>query len=830
MNIDTRPRAVIFGAGVTGLTVAHELAVRGFAVRVFEKLQDSTAPEPTPQVGGLARTQWARVPQPRELKAPGSETIRATPVVVIPERLTFEAGQDKLTEDQIKRVKQAGARIKETTRVGKIEYGEKAGVLDRIQILATTYDELESLARTRCELVRRILLEYEIDEARIELLPLGDATCDDRFLSEDERRALWFEVPEMRLPGEHGYRFFPSFYWHLFDTMKRTPLLETQRRTDLHVAKTKAEVNEHVTKLLAAKNSGGEPPKVRVRRLNEAEDGTAVRAGALTAFDNLRSLPQHALAYEHAKQPPIVLDRQRPRSFEAVRRLIDVSLRFLGCTLDDIGLFTLKIFQYMTSCEARREAHGEGSWLDFLDIGRFSESFQKAIDRWPKALIALSASECDARTHGDITVQLLLDLLRGGADEGGPERPAAFTDGALVGPTSEAWLDPWRQYLTRMLNVAFKKGEIEKIKYADGKLSVTGPGIQTGDKDYLVLCTPVESLRDILDESVLAAADWEPRPSADGAAQPSDLRRAATLLERPWQNDHAPTGMLRNFAGVQFFLEQDLFWVHGHTYFPSSPWGISSVSQASLRHAQPGWKEGYGGIVSVDIGIMDEPRKPTPWECTAHRFAHEVWNQLKVGVEIRVDKEHGATVPALVPRPIYYHVDQNLEFAEGNGVLEGNRAPFLIPLVNTWDRRPGEPRRSGRRPGYQVHFGRLVLAGTYMKTFTRLTTMESANESGRHAVNAILWHRGQQLLAADGQGDGSGTEVNPSPGSPCDIFPLEDRELPDLAFLKELDQELIDRGLPHFVEILGVDDLRSASAVEAIVTRVTAMTGALGRR
>ena len=827
MSIDTRPRAVIFGAGVTGLTVAHELAVRGFVVTVFEKLQDSTAPEPTPQVGGLARTQWARVPQPRGLKAPGSETIRATPVVVIPERLTFAAGQAELTQDQIKRVKQAGAHIKETTRVGKIEYGEKAGVLDRIQILATTYDELESLARTRCELVRRILLEYEIDEARIELLPLGDATCDDRFLSDDERRALWFEVPEMRLPGEHGYRFFPSFYWHLFDTMKRTPLLETQRRTDLHVAKTKAEVNEHVTKLLAAKNSEGEPPKVRVRRLNEAEDGTAVRAGALTAFDNLRSLPQHALAYEHAKQPPIVLDRQRPRSFEAVRRLIDVSLRFLGCTLDDIGLFTLKIFQYMTSCEARREVYGEGSWLDFLDTGRFSESFQKAIDRWPKALIALSASECDARTHGDITVQLLLDLLRGGADEGGPERPAAFTDGALVGPTSEAWLDPWRRYLKRELGVVFKKGEIQRIEYTDNELRVTGQGIQTGKEDYLVLCTPVESVRDILDESVLAAADREHRASADGDAGPSDLRRAANLLEKPWQSEHAPTGMLRNFAGVQFFLKQDLFWVHGHTYFPDSGWGISSVSQASQRHGQPGWKEGYGGVVSVDIGIMDEPRKPTPWECTAHRFADEVWNQLKVGVEIRVDKEHGATVPALIPRPIYYHVDQNLEFAEGNGVLEGNRAPFLIPLAGTWERRPGMPQRQDKKPGYQVHLKRLVLAGTYMKTFTRLTTMESANESGRHAVNAILWHSGARSRGGHGSGDGSGYLANPSLGSPCDIFPLEDRELADLAFLKELDEALFERGLPHFVEILDVDELGSVDALDAVLARVTSMAGTL---
>src|SRR5262249_42441945 len=33
-------------------------------------------------------------------------------------------------------------------------------------------------------------------------------------------------VVETRLPGEHGYRFFPAFYRHLFDTMHRTPILD----------------------------------------------------------------------------------------------------------------------------------------------------------------------------------------------------------------------------------------------------------------------------------------------------------------------------------------------------------------------------------------------------------------------------------------------------------------------------------------------------------------------------------------------------------------------------------------------------------------------------
>ncbi len=52
----------VYGAGIAGLTAAHELIERGFTVRVIE-------PEPDPvnagecDVGGMARTQWSRVPR-----------------------------------------------------------------------------------------------------------------------------------------------------------------------------------------------------------------------------------------------------------------------------------------------------------------------------------------------------------------------------------------------------------------------------------------------------------------------------------------------------------------------------------------------------------------------------------------------------------------------------------------------------------------------------------------------------------------------------------------------------------------------------------------------
>src|SRR5262245_30517368 len=56
-----RKKVVIFGGGVTGLSAAHELIERDFDVVVVEEREDRLRPG-QPDLGGMARTQWARVP------------------------------------------------------------------------------------------------------------------------------------------------------------------------------------------------------------------------------------------------------------------------------------------------------------------------------------------------------------------------------------------------------------------------------------------------------------------------------------------------------------------------------------------------------------------------------------------------------------------------------------------------------------------------------------------------------------------------------------------------------------------------------------------------
>src|SRR5256885_7445705 len=88
-----------------------------------------------------------------------------------------------------------------------------------------------------------------------------------------------------------------------------------------------------------------------------------------------------------------------------------------------------------------------------------------------------------------------------------------------------------------------------------------------------------------------------------------------------------------------------------------------------------------------------------------------------------------------------------------------------------------------------------------MATYTRLTTMEAANESGRHAAAAILY----KMLASE-QRDPSGQPIGLVGNFPM-IWRIEDYEPDDLRFAKELDSGLVAANLPHALDILGVTEL-----------------------
>ena len=132
---------------------------------------------------------------------------------------------------------------------------------------------------------------------------------------------------------------------------------------------------------------------------------------------------------------------------------------------------------------------------------------------------------------------------------------------------------------------------------------------------------------------------------------------------------------------------------------------------------------------------------------------------------------------------------------------------------NVWQARHG---------GFQVHNNSVVFAGTWTKTFTRMTSMEAACESGRHAVNAILdhyiwvgirrhrpsWARRRSTGAPRTASSTKGLSVpvrQPSPaGDYCFVFDLENREPFDMRRLRNLDSGYARAGYPHPLDMLGL--------------------------
>ncbi|AUX33509.1 MULTISPECIES: NAD(P)-binding protein [Sorangium] len=283
----------------------------------------------------------------------------------------------------------------------------------------------------------------------------------------------------------------------------------------------------------------------------------------------------------------------------------------------------------------------------------------------------------------------------------------------------------------------------------------------------------------------------------------------------------APGDRLQTFTGVQYYFDQDFKLVRGHVYFPDTEWGLSAVSQSQFwvgKHFD-GITPRIRGVLSVDIGSCCRRSSFTGkslMDSSPDEIQREVWRQIKDS--LRTIRGAAAPVTSLpLPEPLYYHLDSNLVFA--GSALRANRTPFLINRVGDWDNRPRcmpwVPGRSklgnGERTdgtglwqaphgGYRVHEDKVVFCGSYMRTFTRMNTMEAANESGRHAVNAILDHMASTHRSEDLERAGI-------TGDYCDIWDIEEHELDDLAFFKRVDEMLFRAGKPHIADILQFDKL-----------------------
>jgi len=738
-----KKKVTVFGAGITGLTAAHELAIRGFDVTVYEPNLNHHLGQRTLDrgIGGMARSQFA-------------------------------VDDESTQEQELEELRPSSDFLRDATLEFSIVKGEAHLVEARP---ADAVDKFVRLVRTLAD--RKLLSKLTILLPGDGSVSLDAADKDPRFkwlaarvkpwVKEDvlfskcvmtnqqpmpRENMVLFNTGFHILAAEHGFRFFPSFYRHLHDTMRRTPILEPRQQ----------EV----------------PGRSTFDNLVAVESLGFARGGEVTSF---------------------LLPRRPTASFEELRDNLAKMLGELEYSTEDLARFTLKLFQYMTSCTDRRAAEYEDiSWSDFVELESYSPVMREHLESGPQMMASLRGSKSDARTQGTIVVQLLLDQLRSG---GSP-------DSTLAGPTNGMWFDHWHEYLISQ-GVEFARGALTELRWVGGKLVPIVDGKTPIDDGYVVIAIPLE------ETAALAAK---------GERLPPDVMRAARFLGAEVKSFASDSDYpLRHMSGIQFYFETEVRFWSGHTQYLDSEWGLTSISQPQFWYRKRNTSDFYRSILSVDIGIWDREtvrgQRPvregrpirtlaksdeplTASTCTPTELAREVWSQI----EDHHDESFAATYgdDARVPVPRFFSLDQALVFNEEG--LDGNRYPYLVNVAGQYGRRPGKLATSKPKAAanYEVSHDRFVLAGTHMQTYTRITSMEAANESARHAVNAILKHSG---LACDR----------------CEIWDPEDHELPDLQWLKDLDQALFERGLPHLAKILDWNELPRISMAD--VSRVLAKKG-----
>jgi hypothetical protein len=848
-----------------------------------------------PAVGGVARTQWAYIPSDKPADGPEAPIARALPFVRHP---TFDLSVDEVAaldaspdapgwaevDDSLKRF---GKRVIAATRgagyqsltvaltapMPRVVEPGAAKPQKKVVAAATAPVEAEAAAEHAGEIriepseeaiAQAERVRGEMVERLIRLGRLDFAAPEEDILRVEGMEGFRFEVRVKGrgvVPGEHGFRYFPGFYRHLFDTMRRTPVL--QRGDDRFGATLRTVfdnlVSTEATWLVVTKER---PNKV---------------SGEPESYERLVNFP-----------------RRPPDSVHQTLALIESFVRELGYSAQDVSRLTTKLFQYMTSSPERRAGEFEDlTWWDFIEGERFSDVCRRHMELGPEVLGAMTASESEARTQGNCVTQLLIDQLSG----------RRLTDATLNGPTSVAWFDPWRDYLVYR-GVKFIRGTLvgfappssdalhapgvllPRVLIGDDPMSPTN--FDTGlRKHYFVSALPLSAMLDAPEFNLTAddlkiemhgsIEDVKERfqhahddvgyglarkfraalDGVKGVADDDPVRRAGDVdAIVAWQASISPDdtprdvglGPLRHLTGVQYLFDTNIQFGQEHTLYMDAAWRLSSISQAHFWRRRPTGIHGYRGIVSVDIGALHRPAAVaadeadraagaslTAWRCTPNQIANTVWDQVRRSIATDTQRHRNVAVmpsdaSALIGGmatqsgppgradsvgvdvqgnghlvPSCYHLDENLIFHRGEPRASGsgrarraptsvakNLAPYLINRPGEWKRRPGTLRGlEARHDGYDIQNGAWVLAGTYMKTFTRLTTMEAANESARHAVNAIL-----RDVAA--------------PGDRCKIWDPEDWEHPEFAPLREIDKRLYRDGYPHMVEILGLDSIPEA--------------------
>jgi hypothetical protein len=754
------PTVTVFGAGIAGLTAAHELVERGFKVQVVEP-EESEFEEYECIVGGLAANQFSRVrAAPSELhpglserefaevakfrdgaleqtskRFPLRERIRfckrehastevaaSSPVEDEPKRTKFEPQKTPIPQDwkeywdehgtlNRRKLEDVLATIRSAALhymftyfpqiAIKVAYGyrpseaecqndpdmpirisqlRKFVARETLLVKIVGYTDTDGTAENNREIARNWATEV-----RDALIGLNNAApqdlqvwaLEDHLIAEvrgsanprydqstptgrDRSNRVEFEIVEQVIPGEHGFRFFPNFYRHLFDTMKRTPILDDHRFPT-----------------------------------------------SATTFDQLVRTPISQLALEDGNGPQII-EMRRFFSIHQIDDTLKLVYNKLNFTPRDLLGLQYHMARYLTSGPSRRRTEAEPT--NFIKyIGgddkqkRYSQAALDFINRAPRALAAMSATESDARTQFDVSAQMM--AIHPTQD--------FVADMTLNGPTSGVWLDHWKRYL-RIQGVNFFVGRIKSLQIVsdrylpvvEGPDSWLQPRPEDAQKPYVgprADGTDVDDHRFVLALPFQAASDliWAASTQAQGrrfTGAFAQLVKFDQITERrsraeggsptiepardPNTGKPAAPYPLRTISGLQYFFGQEYRFGEGNVYYVSAPWGLTSISQFSYWRERVRPVGAFLGQISVDVGDWHAFYPPaqsgpkadchghTAWNSSCHEIAEKTWAQIKAGLET----EYAGCIRA----PRYFHIDRNIVFSQGHSSGFRGSARFRV--------------------------------------------------------------------------------------------------------------------------------------------------------
>jgi uncharacterized protein with NAD-binding domain and iron-sulfur cluster len=320
------------------------------------------------------------------------------------------------------------------------------------------------------------------------------------------------------LPGEHGFRFFPGFYHHVPDSMRRTPFGDNE--------------NGVWDNLIAAQN------------------GKFLRGG------------DRADAFIFGIGP----DPQALLTVDGLRRYLTENLKGQDVPPDELAYFVTRLLVFLTSSEERRFGQWENvPWWDFVGAATRSPDYQKVLAAGlTRNLVAAKETVASTRTIGHMGEAFVYTLAGQGAD--------GQIDRVLDLPTNEAWINPWVSELKR-LGVTFVSGRrLAKYDVKNGRISAAWVADSSGERtevsaDWYVSAMPVEQARKYLTNDILkidGSLESLNRLKTDWMTgiqfylrRPVDLVKGhITFIDAPWA--------LTALTQAQFWSEIDVSDTYGN--------------------------------------------------------------------------------------------------------------------------------------------------------------------------------------------------------------------------------------------------------------------------